>query len=329
MPNSDPEVLKLFTSAEPLGVTAQDIGSETGTFGIPEMGTVTVRKLLTEAKPQTVADLIQISGLSHGTGVWAGNAQDLIHDGTCTISDVIGTRDSIMTVLISYGLDSDAAFRIMEFVRKNKKSKPLPEEFVETMRSHGVPEWYIDSCRKIQYMFPKAHAVAYVTSAVKVAWFKVYRPLDFYAAYFSVRGMDCDASYALGSLPNLRARLREVEKLMADFGTRTAKTEDEQVSLQMLQEMKCRGLGFLNVDLKKSHYKRYEIEDGKLRLPFVALSGVGESAARALYEAARNDGITTAEDLLAFPGVTQSLIDTLDELGALGGLPKTRQISFW
>ena len=329
VPNSDEKVLQLFTSTEPLGVTAEQIGSETGTFGIPEMGTVGSRRLLVEAQPKGIADLIQISGLSHGTGVWAGNAQDLIRNGTCTISDVIGTRDGIMLTLISYGLSNDKAFGIMEFVRKNKNNKPLPEDMVIEMREHGVPEWYIDSCRKIQYMFPKAHAAAYITSAVKVAWFKLYRPLDFYASYFTVRGCDTDIEFILGSVKDVQKRIKEVERILSDFTLRTAKTEDELVSLQMLQEMKARGFEFLGVDLKKSHYKRFEIEDGKLRVPFSVLKGVGENAARSLVHAIKKGNYLTAEDLLSEPGITQSLLDLLDSYGALGDIPKTRQISFF
>jgi len=329
IPNSDENVMKLFTSPEPLGVTADQIGSETGTFGIPEMGTVGSRKLLVEAQPKGIADLIQISGLSHGTGVWAGNAQDLIRNGTCTISDVIGTRDGIMLTLISYGLSNDKAFKIMEFVRKNKNNKPLPDDMVIEMREHGVPEWYIDSCRKIQYMFPKAHAAAYITSAVKVAWFKLYRPLDFYAAYFTVRGCDTDIEYILGSVKDVQKRIKEVERILSDYTQRTAKTEDELVSLQMLQEMKSRGFGFLGVDLQKSHWKRFEIEDGKLRVPFSVLKGVGENAAKSLVSAIEKGNYLTAEDLLSEPGVNQSLLDLLESYGALGGIPKTRQISFF
>ena len=329
VPNYDEKVMRLFTSTEPLGVTPEQIGSETGTFGIPEMGTVGSRRLLVEAQPRGIADLIQISGLSHGTGVWAGNAQDLIRNGTCTISDVIGTRDGIMLTLISYGLSNEKAFSIMEFVRKNKNNKPLPEDMVVEMRSHGVPEWYIDSCRKIQYMFPKAHAAAYITSAVKVAWFKLYRPLDFYAAYFTVRGCDTDVEYILGSLKDVQKRLKEVEKILSDFTQRTARTEDELVSLQMLQEMKARGFEFLQVDLTKSHWKRFEKEDGKLRIPFSVLKGVGENAAKALTTAIKKGNYLTAEDLLSEPGINQSLLDLLDSYGALGDIPKTRQISFF
>ena len=329
VPTSDTEVFKLFTSPEPLGVTADQIGSATGTYGIPEMGTVTSRNLLTEAKPRGIADLIQISGLSHGTGVWAGNAQDLIRNGTCNISEVIGTRDGIMLKLIEYGVDNLNAFKIMEFVRKNKQHKPLPDDMVKIMTEHGVPEWYIDSCRKIEYMFPKAHAAAYVTSAVKVAWFKLYRPMDFYAAYFTVRGCGTDVEYILAKPDKIRKRIKEVEKITADPSLRTAKDEDELVSLQMLLEMKCRGFGMLPVDLRRSHWKRFQEEKNNLRIPFSVLKGVGENAAKAIYEAVSKGGFTTAEDLLAEDGVTKALLDILDSYDALGDLPKTRQISFF
>ncbi len=329
IPTGDHEVFKLFNSTEPLGVTAEQIGSVTGTFGIPEMGTVTSRNLLAEAKPSGIADLIQISGLSHGTGVWAGNAQDLIRNGTCTISEVIGTRDGIMLKLIEYGVDKTNAFRIMEFVRKNKKHAPLPEEMVSVMKEHGVPEWYIDSCRKIEYMFPKAHAAAYITSAVKVAWFKLYRPMDFYAAYFTVRGCGTDVEYILAKPDKIRKRIKEVEKITADPTLRTAKDEDELVSLQMLLEMKSRGFEMLPVDLMRSHWKMFLKEDKGLRIPFSVLKGVGESAARSLCDAVAKGGFTTVEDLIAEDGVTGSLMDILDSYGALGDLPKTRQISFF
>ena len=322
-------MFKIFNSPEPLGVTEAQIGSATGTYGIPEMGTVTSRNLLVEAKPKGIADLIQISGLSHGTGVWAGNAQDLIRNGTCNISQVIGTRDGIMLKLIEYGVDKIDAFNIMEFVRKNKRHAPLPDRMVSVMKEHGVPEWYIDSCRKIEYMFPKAHAAAYITSAVKVAWFKLHRPMDFYAAYFTVRGCDTDVEYILAKPDKIRRRIKEVEKITADRSLRTAKDEDELVSLQMLLEMKCRGFGMLPVDLKKSHWKRFEKEGNSLRIPFSVLKGVGEAAARSIYQAVEKGGFTTAEDLAAEEGVTPSLLDILDSYGALGDLPKTRQLSLF
>ncbi len=328
VPMNDPEVKKLFTSVEPLGITEEDIDSKTGTFGIPEMGTVTVRRMLVETQPQTFSDLVQISGLSHGTDVWAGNAQSLIADGTCTIKDVIGTRDSIMVELIKKGVPSSMAFKIMEITRKGNAAKLLTEEHLSTMRSCGVPEWYIESCKKIKYMFPKAHAAAYVTSALRLAWFKLYYPIEFYATYFTVRGSDIDIEAAVGGAAAAKKRLAQLKQVLRD-DKRTAKDEDAYVAVQMLCEMLCRGYEFLPVDIYRSDATRYMIEDGKLRLPFVAIKGVGENAARSLYAAAQKGGYVSAEDMLSEPGVTPSLLDTLEEMGALGSLPKTSQLSFF
>ena len=329
VPINDPKVFSLFSSPEALGVKEEDIDSKTGTFGVPEMGTTLSREILTITQPSSVADLIQVSGLSHGTGVWKGNALDLINSNTCTISDVIGTRDGIMLTLIEYGVDKNDAFRIMEFVRKNKNSKPLPQDMIDIMKEHNLPDWYIESCKKIQYMFPKAHAAAYVTSAIKVSWFKLYHPLDFYAAYFTARGCNTDVEYIQASAKTVKKHLAELRKKTNDVAGRSAKDEDEIVALQLLIELKMRQIEFLPVDIRNSHWKKFLIENGKLRLPFIVLKGVGESAARSLYDAVQNSDIDTAEDLLSYPGISKTLIDTLDELGALGNMPKTRQLSFF
>ncbi len=330
VPMNDERVMQLFTSVEPLGITEKDIDSKTGTFGIPEMGTVASRNMLIEAQPKTFSDLIQISGLSHGTDVWKNNAQDLIHNGTCTIKDVIGTRDSIMVYLISKGVPKGMAFEIMEFTRKGKAAQKFTEEHLSTLRGCGVPEWYIESCKKIKYMFPKAHAAAYITAAIRLAWYKLYYPLAFYATYFTVRGADIDIEAAVGGAKAAKKRLAELGALLRDESKRTAKIEDAYVVVQMLCEMLCRGYEFLPISIWKSHATKYQIEDGKIRLPFVALKGVGENAAESLYAAAqKHKNCVSAEDLLGEPGVTGSLIDAIDQIGGLEGLPRTSQISFF
>lgn len=329
VPMDDPEVLKMFTSVEPLGITAEDIDSGIGTFGIPEMGTSFVGGLLLESMPSSFADLLQVSGLSHGTDVWLGNAQELIKNGTCTISEVVGTRDGIMLSLIRWGVEKGKAFKIMEFVRKNKKGLPIPDDMIETMHSNSVPEWYIDSLRKIKYMFPKAHAAAYVISAIRLAWFKLYKPVEFYATYFTVRGRDLEISAALGTAEEAKKLLAKQKEALAVGPKGKTKEETSYVALQMLCEMLCRGIKFLPIDLYHSHATKYLIEDGSLRLPFIALKGVGEGAAVSLYEAAQKKRYMSAEELLCEPGVTPSLIEALDGIDALGDLPRSNQVSFF
>ena len=324
VPLDDQSVMSLFKSTEALGITPEDIGGcPLGCLGIPEFGTDFVIQMLLDTKPESFSDLIRISGLSHGTDVWLGNAQTLIEEGKATISTAICTRDDIMIYLINKGLESELSFTIMESVRKGKGLKP---EWEEEMKAHDVPDWYIWSCKKIKYMFPKAHAAAYVMMAYRIAYYKIFYPLAYYAAYFSIRASAF--SYELMCMGRER-----LEYYMADYKKRsdtlTKKEQDTVKDMKIVQEMYARGFSFTEVDLYKAQAHRFQVVDGKLMPALDSIEGLGDKAADAVVLAARDGQFLSKDDFRQRTKVSKSVIDFMDDLHIFGDIPESNQISLF
>lgn len=328
IPLDDRGVISLFNSPEALGVTREQIKCYSGTLGVPEFGTNFVINMLQEIKPQKFADLIKISGLSHGTDVWNGNARDLILDGTCEFSKVIGCRDDIMNYFISCGIDKGKSFKMSEFIRKGKVGKE-PEKWVEykaLLNEYKVPEWYIKSCEKIKYMFPKAHAAAYVINGIRVAWFKLYHPIYYYRVYLSIREHSFDINAMKNGLNSVKAQIELLESKGFD---RSNKEDDTLSSLYMCNEMIERGFYFTNISITESDALMFKVTPDKKGLipPFIALDGMGDVAAKKIVEERNKGAFISIEDLQMRGKVSQTLIDKLRGLGALDDMPESSQLS--
>ncbi|CRK80486.1 PolC-type DNA polymerase III [Neobacillus massiliamazoniensis] len=323
IPTDDPEVMKIFSGTESLGVTEEQIMCKTGTLGIPEFGTRFVRQMLEDTKPTTFSELVQISGLSHGTDVWLGNAQELIHNQICNLSEVIGCRDDIMVYLIYQGLEPSFAFKIMESVRKGKG---LTEEMEAEMRKNEVPEWYIDSCKKIKYMFPKAHAAAYVLMAVRIAYFKVNLPLLYYAAYFTVRAEDFDIEAMSRGSESIRAIIEEINAK----GLEASNKEKSLLTvLELALEMTERGFTFQKIDIYKSAASEFIIEGNSLIPPFTSIPGLGTNVALNIVRAREEGEFLSKEDMQQRGKVSKTILEYLDKQGCLGSLPEQNQLSLF
>ncbi len=329
IPLNDPKVMSIFKSPEALGIRPEDIGGvSTGTLGIPEFGTKFVIGMLEKTKPSTMTELVKISGLSHGTDVYLGNAETHIENGDCTLLTCIGCRDDIMSYLISKGLDPSLSFTIMERVRKGKvaagKVKEWPE-WKEEMKKHDVPDWYIDSCEKIKYMFPKGHAAAYVMMALRIAWFKVYRPLAYYCAYFSIRATNFD--YAI--MAQGQTALQGWYDATSAKEKRSAKEDDMLDDAKLVLEYYARGYTFAPIDLSIVNSRHFQIVDDRLMPSLVSINGMGEKAADAVVEAVKDGPFTSRNDFRSRTKVSQTNIDLMDQLGILGNLPESDQISLF
>jgi DNA polymerase III subunit alpha, Gram-positive type len=323
IPTDDKEVMKIFSTTESLGVTEEQINCKTGTLGVPEFGTKFVRQMLEDTKPSTFAELVIISGLSHGTDVWLGNAQELINGGICELPDVIGCRDDIMVYLMHKGLEASLAFKIMESVRKGKG---LQDEWIVEMKKHDVPDWYIESCKKIKYMFPKAHAAAYVLMAVRIAYFKVHYPLYFYAAYFTVRAGDFDLETMIKGSDAIRKR---IENINVKGNDASPKEKSLLTVLEIALEMCERGFSFQKVDLYKSQASEFIVEGNTLIPPFDAVEGLGTNAALNIVQAREHGEFLSKEDLRERSKISKTILEYLDNLGCLEGMEEKNQLSLF
>ena len=323
IPLDDPDTMRVYTDISPLGIETDEILEQTGAAAVPEFGTKFVRGMLMDTRPDSFDGLVRISGLSHGTNVWRNNAQDLIGKNNVTLHDLICCRDDITNQLIQRGIEPKDAFTISESVRKGRGLKP---EWKEEMISRGVPDWYIGSCEKIEYLFPRAHAVAYVQMGFRIAWFKVHQPLAFYSAYFSTRAVGFDASYMIQGDNSVRAKYSQLK----NSPKRTTLDDDLMITLEVCHEFYKRGFSFAPVDVYQSDTAGFRIEGKKLVPPLTSLPGVGEAAAQSIVNERQKGPFLSSEDIiLRCDKVSSKVIETLEQAGALNQIPKTNQLDLF
>jgi DNA polymerase-3 subunit alpha (Gram-positive type) len=330
IPLADEKVLALFSGLSSLGVDATDVREVVGTTGLPEFGTPLAKEMLREIRPKSVEELIKISGLSHGRDVWAGNARELMlgvdkEVGAVPFRDLIGCRDDIMVYLLAKGLPALDAFKIMEDVRRGKGVEP---HYEREMLAHNIPPWYIDSCKKIKYMFPKAHAAAYVIMALRIGWFKVHRPIYYYAAYFSRRATAFDVEAMVGGSKTINLRLNELDEKIK---SRKASVKEQELynTLLLALEMTVRGYTFQQINIFKSSWRDFVIEGNSLIIPFRALDSLGEATAKSITDAREEAPFTSERDVVRRTKVNATLFERMRQLGVFQGLPEDDQIELF
>ena len=332
IPFDDPATMSLFSTPKALGVTEEELGSKVGSLGIPEFGTSFVRKMLVDTKPKTFSELVRISGFSHGTDVWLNNAQDLITSGTVQLKEAISTRDDIMNYLIQHGIKPKTSFKVMENVRKGKGIDKLNKlgqktsNYEEELKEGHIPQWFIDSCHKIGYLFPRAHAVAYVMMAFRIAWFKINYPLAYYAAFFTIRAKAFKLSAMIHGLEGQRQAMKDI---LAKGKSATKIDMDLYSSLELAVEMSLRGYSFMNVDISRSDATRFTICEGKILPPFTAIDGLGVSVAEQIVSARSEAPFSSKADLKIRGKVPQPALELMAEEGCLGDLPEDEQIDLF
>ena len=327
IPLDDPETRKIYSSPEPLHVDLSGLECTVGTLGVPEFGTSFVQKVLEQTRPTTMEELVRISGLTHGTDVWLNNAESLVVSGVAKLNEVLCTRDDIMNYLIAHGMDASLSFKIMERVRKGKG---LTDEMEQAMKDGQIPAWFVDSCKKIKYMFPRGHAVAYTMMGFRIAWFKVHRPLEFYTVYYTVRADAFDVTRSLGGAEAVLRQIHALEKGLNSGDAESSKKDKDLITiLEVVYEMNMRGIELLPVDIYKSQGTRFTIEDGAIRPPFNAIPGVGDNAALAMAQNRGTEPFHSVEDFAARTGANSGVVAALDACGCFKDLPKRDQMSLF